>query len=170
MSCMPLQGKFSWDFGIKMDVNIVLVPQAISIARLSSKHQALKAAALLHQGAYGLDADAVLEGLEQREALGSTGFGKGIAIPHYRSANVRRPTLAILKLEDPVDFGAADAVRVGLIFALVSPENAGATHLHALAAISRLMRDEVRLQNLLDAPNEDALFALLTDQFLRDAA
>ncbi|MEO1048521.1 MAG: PTS sugar transporter subunit IIA, partial [Pseudomonadota bacterium] len=101
---------------------------------------------------------------------GSTGFGKGVAIPHCRSADVNRPTLALLKLETPCEFAAADALPVSLVFGLVSPENAGATHLHALAAISRLLRDEATLQALLDADDAEALYALLTNQFLRDAA
>jgi len=119
---------------------------------------------------YGLDASAVLEGLETREKLGSTGFGRGVAIPHCRNSRVRKPTLAVLRLEHPVDFAAADAQPVSLVFGLVSPENAGATHLHALAAISRLMRDEAKLQALADAPDGEALYAVLTNQFLRDAA
>ena len=81
-----------------------------------------------------------------------------------------RPTLVLLKLDTPCDFEAADAVPVTLVFGLVSPENAGATHLHALAAISRLMRDESMLKALLEAGDAEALYALLTNQFLRDAA
>lgn len=153
-----------------MDVNIVLVPQAVSFACIPDKQQALQKVSDLFSQAYGLDAELILEGLEQRETLGSTGFGKGVAIPHCRSSNVRRPTLAIVKLEEPVDFAAADAEPVSLFFALVSPANAGATHLHALAAISRLIRDEARLQSIQAAPDQDALYAILTNQFLRDAA
>ncbi len=153
-----------------MDVNITLVPQAVSIARPTSKRQILVTMADLLGEVYDLDVDAIHDGLEQREALGSTGFGRGVAIPHCRSSDVRRPTLAVLKLEEPVDFAAADAVPVSLVFALVSPEDAGATHLHALAAISRFIRDESRIQQLEDAPQSEALFAILTNQFLRDAA
>ncbi|KWV91421.1 transcriptional regulator [Erythrobacter sp. YT30] len=153
-----------------MDVNITLVAEAVSSARLANKHQVIDKLAELLAEVYDLKAEEISEGLEQREALGSTGFGKGIAIPHCRSADVRRPTLAVLKLEEPIDFGAADAMPVSLFFALVSPENAGATHLHALAAISRITRDDSRLQKMHDAPDGDALFAILTNQFLRDAA
>ena len=153
-----------------MDVNIVMQPEAVALVRAETKQSALNHLADLFQSAYGLDSEAVLEGLEQREALGSTGFGKSVAIPHCRSDAVRRPTMALLKLDAPCDFAAADAVPVGLIFGLVSPENAGATHLHALAAISRLLRDEAMLQSLQDADDAEALFALLTNQFLRDAA
>ena len=147
-----------------------MLPEAVAIDRLDTKQQVLAQISTVFSDVYGLDEVEVLEGLEQREALGSTGFGRGVAIPHCRSKDVKRPTLALLKLEQPVDFAAADAVPVSLIFGLVSPENAGASHLHALAAISRFSRDEAMLQALVDAPDAEAMFALLTNQFLRDAA
>ncbi|MEP3422545.1 MAG: PTS sugar transporter subunit IIA [Erythrobacter sp.] len=153
-----------------MDVNIKLVPEGVVIARPESTRQILQQLSALYANVYGLDGDVILEGLEQREALGSTGFGRGVAIPHCRSTAVKRPTMALLKLEQPVDFRAADAIPVSLVFGLVSPENAGATHLHALAAISRLVRDETMLSGLTDAVDSDAMFAVLTNQFLRAAA
>jgi PTS system nitrogen regulatory IIA component len=153
-----------------MDVNIVIVPEAVALVRAESSHQILTKLSELYAGVYGLDAGDVLDGLEQREALGSTGFGRGVAIPHCRSNAVNRPTMALIKLDHPVDFKAADAIPVSMVFGLVSPENAGATHLHALAAISRMVRDEAMLSALSDAPDAEALFAVLTNQFLRDAA
>jgi PTS system nitrogen regulatory IIA component len=153
-----------------MNVNITVLPEAVAFARPETSEDILRQLSALYSSVYGLDADAVLEGLEQRETLGSTGFGRGVAIPHCRSTAVNRPTMTLLKLEQPVDFKSADAIPVSLIVGLVSPENAGATHLHALAAISRMIRDEVTLNLLLDAPDADAAFAVLTNQFLRDAA
>jgi PTS system nitrogen regulatory IIA component len=153
-----------------MNVNFAVVPEAIRLARPETGGQILRQLADIFAEVYGLDGEAVLEGLEQREALGSTGFGRGVAIPHCRLDSVTHPTMAILKLEQPIDFKAADAIPVSLVFGLVSPENAGATHLHALAAISRLMRDEAMVNALGDAPDAEALFAVLTNQFLRDAA
>jgi len=153
-----------------MNVNLALSPQAIQFARLDSKPKVLSSTAQLMAAAYGLDAAEVLENLEAREALGSTGFGRGVAIPHCRSKDIRRPSLALIRLEAPLDFAAADALPVTLVCGLVSPENAGATHLHALAAISRLARDEAMLQMLADAPDTEAVYALLTNQFDRDAA
>ena len=153
-----------------MDINITFVPGAIALARPESAGQILARLAALFGEVYALDAGTVLEGLEEREALGSTGFGRGVAIPHCRSSAVNRPTMAVLKLAHPVDFRAADAIPVSLVFGLVSPENAGATHLHALAAISRLVRDEAMLGALNEAPDAEAVYALLTNQFLRDAA
>jgi PTS system nitrogen regulatory IIA component len=153
-----------------MQVNFVLHPDAVALSRVQTKAQVLTELSNLFAQVYGLNADDVLEGLEQREALGSTGFGRGVAIPHCRSTAVKRPTVVLLKLDQAVDFAAADAMPVSLVFGLVSPENAGATHLHALAAISRPTRDEAMLQLLLDAPTGEALFSVLTNQFLRDAA
>ncbi|MEL6528416.1 MAG: PTS sugar transporter subunit IIA [Pseudomonadota bacterium] len=153
-----------------MNVNFKMLPEAVSLADLETKQQVLARLSEVFAEVYGLDQALILEGLEQREALGSTGFGRGVAIPHCRSDRVQRPTGVLLKLEQPVDFSAADAMPVSLIFGLVSPENAGATHLHALAAISRPTRDESMLQMLFDAPDSDALYSVLTNQFLRDAA
>lgn len=154
-----------------MDFNIAVLPEAIAFARVDNSQEILVELAELFASVYDLEKEDVLEGLEQREALGSTGFGRGVAIPHCRSNSVSRPTLVVLKLEQPVDFKAADAVPVTMVFGLVSPENAGATHLQALAAISRLMRDENMLSTLSEAPDAEAFFALLTNQFLaRDAA
>ena len=153
-----------------MDVNLALSPQAIAFARIDSKPKALVQTAQLLADTYGLDAGEVLKNLEARENLGSTGFGRGVAIPHCRSKSVRRPSLALIRLEQPLDFAAADALPVTLVCGLVSPENSGATHLHALAAISRLTRDETMMQMLADAPTTEAVYALLTNQFQRDAA
>ena len=153
-----------------MDINIVMQPDAVASARLDGKTQVLGKISEMFGRFYGLDTDEILEGLELRETLGSTGFGHGVAIPHCRSSAVKRPTMVLLRLDQPVDFGAADREPVSLVFGLVSPENAGATHLHALAAISRFARDEAMVQAIEDAPDADAMFALLTNQFLRDAA
>lgn len=153
-----------------MDVNISILPEAVVFANAASGHDVLHRLSALYADVYGLDAEKVLEGLEQRETLGSTGFGRSVAIPHCRSDAVKRPTMAVLKLTRPVDFKSADAMPVVLVFGLVSPKSAGATHLHALAAISRLVRDEAMLGALLDAPDAEVMFAVLTNQFLRDAA
>ncbi len=153
-----------------MDTNFAILPDAMIFARLDAKARVLAALAQSFASTYGLDETDTLERLEQREVLGSTGFGRGVAIPHCRSTGVKRPTLVVIKLEMPVDFGSPDAIAVSLVFGLVSPENAGATHLHALAAISRLARDDAMRQNLLDAASPEELYALLTNQFMLDAA
>ncbi len=153
-----------------MNVSFQLLPEAVGAACLETKQEVLERIAELFAEAYQVDRGSVLEGLEVREKLGSTGFGNGVAIPHARSQQIKRPVAVLLRLENPVDFAAADAMPVELVFGLLSPEDAGAAHLHALAAISRLMRDEATREALVDAPNAEAMYALLASQIERDAA
>jgi PTS system nitrogen regulatory IIA component len=145
-------------------------PEAVSIIDAADKHAILERLSRTFADGWGLDAGQVLEHLEERERLGSTGFGRGVAIPHARFPGLARPVAALLKLRHPADFGAADGLPVDLVFGLLSPENSGATHLHALAAISRLMRDDRVHEALSDAPDEAALYGLLTNATDRDAA
>jgi PTS system nitrogen regulatory IIA component len=129
--------------------------------------QALGAAAAR---AWGLDAKRVTERLVEREKLGSTGFGGGIALPHGRMDNIDRVSGLFVRLERPVDFDAIDDLPVDLIFMLLSPEGAGAEHLKALASISRKLRDRGFAAKLRGAGSPDALYALLTGVETRDAA
>ncbi|NVE95395.1 PTS sugar transporter subunit IIA [Altererythrobacter lutimaris] len=153
-----------------MNVNFQLLPQAVASANPQSKQDVLERVAALAAQVYGIDEAAVLDGLEERENLGSTGFGRGVAIPHTRSNAINRPIVVLLRLESPVEFDAADAMPVDLVFGLISPEKAGATHLHALAAISRLVRDDAMHDALNEASDTEALYALLSNQLERDAA
>lgn len=153
-----------------MSVNFHLLPEAVATANLPNKADVLERVSEIFGEVYGVDTSKTLDDLEEREALGSTGFGRGVAIPHARSAEVKRPIVVLLRLETPVEFDAADGMPVDLVFGMLSPENAGATHLHALAALSRLVRDEQMHEALADAPDCEALFALVTNQLERDAA
>lgn len=153
-----------------MNVNFQLLPQAVASANPQTKQEVLERVAALAAAVYAVDEAAVLDGLEERERLGSTGFGRGVAIPHTRTEEINRPIVVLLRLESPVEFDAADGMPVDLVFGLVSPERAGATHLHALAAISRLVRDDAMHEALNEAPDNEALFALLSNQFERDVA
>jgi len=145
-------------------------PEAVAIVDAADKHAILQRLSQAFAASYGLDREQVLDALEERERLGSTGFGRGVAIPHARIAGLQRPVAALLKLPQPVDFASADGLPVDLVFGLLSPENSGAAHLHALAAISRLMRDERVHEALSDAPDAEALYGLLTNVTDRDAA
>lgn len=145
-------------------------PEAVAVGEAADKPAILAALSTLFARGWNLDPAMVLEQLEERERLGSTGFGRGVAIPHARIAGLKRPVAALLKLRQPVDFTAADGLPVNLVFGLLSPENSGATHLHALAAISRLLRDERVHEALSEAPDGEALFGLLTNATDRDAA
>lgn len=147
-----------------------LTPESVAIIDAADKPAILDVLSGTFARSWGLDAGAVLEKLEERERLGSTGFGRGVAIPHARIAGLQRPVAALLKLRQPIDFASADGLPVDLVFGLLSPENSGATHLHALAAISRLMRDERVHDALSEAPDEEALYSLLSNATDRDAA
>ena len=135
-----------------------------------TKAEALEVLASHFSEVFAVDRQSVHEGLLEREALGSTGFGRGLAIPHARLEELRRPVAVLLRLETPCDFSAADGMPVDLVFGLLSPVNAGATHLHALAAISRLVRDDDMHRQMSEAPDSDALYALITNAVDRDAA
>ncbi|MBO6609406.1 PTS sugar transporter subunit IIA [Altererythrobacter sp.] len=153
-----------------MNANFQLLPAAVATDCLASKELVLQRVGALFADCYNADASDVLDGLEEREKLGSTGFGNGVAIPHARSPLVNRPVAVLLRLESPVDFAAADGMPVDLIFGLLSPDDAGAGHLHALAAISRLARDDNMRDALIEAPDTEAMYALLSSRLERDAA
>lgn len=145
-------------------------PEAVQIVRAESKQQIVSLLAERFAAVYALDAADVLERIEEREKLGSTGFGRGVAIPHARIATLARPVAVFLRLEHPVDFESADGMPIDCVFGLISPEQAGATHLQALAAISRLMRDERMHEAILAAPDAEAIYGLLVNVIDRDAA
>ena len=153
-----------------MEPNFVLIPEAVVMAEAGSRDDILELLSKVFADAWDLDPVLVQERLAEREKLGSTGFGRGVAMPHARMPDIRRPIAALVKLERPVDFASADGLPVDLVFGLLSPENCGAVHLHALAAISRLMRDERVHEALADAPDAKAMFSLVTNATDRDAA
>ena len=153
-----------------MNSIFMMKPQSVRVVQADSKADILATLSQTFAAAFDLDAGQVLEQLEERESLGSTGFGRGVAIPHARMPHLKRPVAALLKLHRPVEFDAADRLPVDLVFGLLSPANSGATHLHALAAISRLVRDERVHDALCDAPDSEALYGVLTNATDRDAA
>ena len=147
-----------------------LLPEAVVTVRAETKTAVLDQLSARFAEVYALDGDEVRSHIQQRENLGSTGFGRGVAIPHARLPSLARPVAAFLRLEAPVAFEAADGISVNLVFGLLSPEQAGATHLHALAAISRMMRDDRMRAALIEAPGNEALYGLLWNVIDRDAA
>lgn len=153
-----------------MSALFTLLPEAVGTIRADDKQAILRQLADRFAAVYGLDVHTVSERIEERERLGSTGFGRGVAIPHARIDGLARPVAVFFRLESPVAFDAADGLPVDLVFGLLSPDQAGAAHLHALAAISRLMRDERMHQALSEAPGIEALYALLSNVIDRDAA
>jgi len=118
----------------------------------------------------GLPQKAILASLNAREKLGSTGFGGGAAIPHGKLEGLDRVLGHFARLSTPIDFGAVDGMPVDLVFLLLSPPDAGAEHLKALASVSRAFRDRQALAKLRGARSRDALYALLAGEEARDAA
>jgi len=112
----------------------------------------------------------VLASLNEREQLGSTGFGQGVAIPHAKIEGLSGIYGLFARLSEPVDYKAMDGRPVDLIFLLLSPPDAGAEHLKALASISRVTRDAATLERLRGARSRDALAAVLMGADERDAA
>jgi nitrogen PTS system EIIA component len=117
-----------------------------------------------------LDSAMILASLNEREQLGSTGFGQGVAIPHARIDGLDRIYGLFARLGEPVEYKAIDSRPVDLIFLLLSPTDAGAEHLKALASISRITRDAATLERLRGARSRDALAALLMGADELDAA
>jgi len=112
----------------------------------------------------------ILETLTEREKLGSTGFGQGVAIPHGKVEGLSQIYCLFVRLSEPVGYKAIDGVPVDLVFLLLSPVDAGAEHLKALAAISRVVRHAPTLEKMRGARSRDALAAVLMGADERDAA
>jgi PTS system nitrogen regulatory IIA component len=111
----------------------------------------------------GLDERAILDTLLQRERLGSTGIGRGIAIPHGRVQGLQRIVSVFARLEDPIEFEALDDEPVDLIFLLLAPEHAGADHLKALARISRVLREPASIDRLRASRDRATIYSVLTE-------
>jgi nitrogen PTS system EIIA component len=119
---------------------------------------------------YGLSAATVAERLTERERLGSTGFGGGVAIPHGKIEGLDHVVGMFAYLPAPVDMKAIDDLPVDLVFCLLSPPDAGSEHLKALAQVSRWLRDRAFVAKLRGAGSADAIFALYASLETRDAA
>jgi PTS system nitrogen regulatory IIA component len=116
------------------------------------------------------DSSAILASLSEREQLGSTGFGHGVAIPHGKVDGLKQIYCMFARLAEPLDYKAIDGHPVDLVFLLLSPPDAGAEHLKALAAISRVTRHAATLEKMRGARSRDALVAVLLGADERDAA
>jgi PTS system nitrogen regulatory IIA component len=118
----------------------------------------------------GLPAKTIAAALTEREKLGSTGFGGGTAIPHGKMEGLEKVTGFFVRLAAPIDYQAVDGIGVDLVLVLLSPPDAGADHLKALASVSRMFRDRQIVAKLRGARSKDAIFALLSGVETRDAA
>jgi PTS system nitrogen regulatory IIA component len=148
-----------------MSFTELLTPQAvIASLKASSKKQVLQELSAKAAEITGRPEREIFDVLMQREKLGSTALGAGIAIPHGKLAKLNRIFGVFARLERPIGFDALDGQPVDLVFVLLAPEAAGADHLKALSRIARLLRDPQLANQLRDAPDTTAIHAVLVKQ------
>ena len=154
-----------------MTITDLVAPEAIIPAlKVNNKKQALQELSARASALTGQNERAIFEVLLQREKLGTTAVGYGVAIPHGKLPKLEKLFGFFARLERPIDFEAMDGQPVDLIFLLLAPEGAGADHLKALARVSRLLRDRTICEKLRGADHPDALYALLTERAASHAA
>lgn len=153
------------------DFKDLVSPKAVfAKAPLTNKKALFQKIADMAAGAYGLSADLVYERLLEREKLGSTGFGGGIAIPHAKVEGLDRVYGLVLCLENPIAFEAVDDSPVDIIFSLLSPVESGAEHLKTLARVSRYLRSGQNAARIRGTGSDEALLAMLAEVQAHDAA
>jgi PTS system nitrogen regulatory IIA component len=135
----------------------------IPVLKVNSQKQAIQELADRAAAETGLPARAIFDTLLQRERLGSTGVGGGIAIPHGKLPGLDRLVGLFARLERPIEFDALDGEPVDLLFLLLAPEGAGADHLKALARVARVLREPALAQKLRTTRDAEALYSVLTD-------
>jgi nitrogen PTS system EIIA component len=154
-----------------MEIADLLIPRGvIPQLRVGNKKQALQEIARRAAPMTGVAERRIYDVLAERERLGSTGIGRGIAIPHGKLGELSRLYGLFARLERPIAFEAIDDQPIDLVFVLLAPAASGAEHLRALARVSRLLRDAAICQKLRGTDNADALYALLTDRTESHAA
>ena len=154
-----------------MEIEDLITPAGvIPKLRATGKKHALQELAKRAADVTGLHERAIFDVLLERERLGSTGVGNGIAIPHGKLPELQKLHGVFARLDTPIDFDSVDDQPVDLVFLLLAPEAAGADHLQALARVSRLLRDRTICEKLRGSDNAEALYALLTENAQSNAA
>jgi PTS system nitrogen regulatory IIA component len=154
-----------------MELSTILRPEAIRlISTETSKKRLFQKLGDLAASAYELPSQQVTEALMERETLGPTGVGKGIALPHARLPDIDKVLGVFVRLDKPVDFDAVDRQPVDLVFALFAPVESGVDHLKALALVSRTLRDGAICDKLRANVEPSTLFTVLTDSTASEAA
>lgn len=147
-----------------MDLTSILKPEAVRvIANVTSKKRLFQDLGEAASAIYGLSADEAVDALQERESLGPTGVGHGVAIPHARLKGISAVGGAFLRLDRPLDFDSVDRQPVDLVFALFAPVDSGVEHLKALALVSRTMRDAKVCEKLRANDDPAILHAVLTE-------
>lgn len=146
-----------------MDLTNLLLPGAVKVlSNVTSKKRLFQDLGEIAHSAYGLDAPQTVDALQERESLGPTGVGHGVALPHARLHGLSRVVGVFLRLERPLDFDAVDRLPVDLVFALFAPKDSGVEHLKALALVSRTMRNPETCTKLRANTEPATLHAVLT--------
>ena len=147
-----------------MHLGDIVPPEAVVASlKVKNKKQLLAEMSARAAPMAGLPEREIFDVLLQRERLGSTGLGNGVAIPHGKLAGLKRIVGMFAHLAEPIDFESVDGQLVDIVFLLLAPEGAGADHLKALARISRLLRDDAAVKKLRASEDAAALYALLTE-------
>ncbi len=147
-----------------MQLSSILKPQAVKVlSAVSSKKRLFQELSEISDAAYGLDTNTTVDALLDRESLGPTGVGHGVALPHARLPGLDQVIGAFVVLEKPIDFGAVDRQPVDIAFALFAPEDAGVDHLKALALVSRTLREPTLCAKLRANLEATTLYAILTE-------
>lgn len=153
------------------EISSLLVPGAVAAgANIATSKALFQHLGQVAEREYGLSAPDVVDRLTERERLGSTGFGGGVAIPHGKIDGLQQVVGLFIQLAQPVDVKAIDDLPVDLVFCLLSPPDAGSEHLKALAQVSRWLRDRAFVAKLRGAGSADAIYALFAASEARDAA
>lgn len=154
-----------------MQLSDFLRPEAVKVVHgCSSKKRLFHDLGGLTETAYNLDPVSVVDALVERENLGPTGVGHGVALPHARLPNIAGIHGVFMRLENPLDFSAVDRQPIDLVFALIAPEDAGVEHLKALALVSRTLRDNATCSKLRSNDDPAILYSILTEHEATRAA
>lgn len=147
-----------------MNISDLLQPGAVLASlKVQSKKQLLQELSARAAQQTAIPDRKIFETLTERERLGSTGVGQGIAIPHGRMADIKQIVGVFARLESAIDYDAVDKQPVDLVFMLLAPDAAGADHLKALARVSRLLRNQQACEKLRAVTKPEALYAILTE-------
>ena len=154
-----------------MELSSILKPEAVKVlSTASSKKRLLNELGDIVNAVYGLDASVAVDALIERENLGPTGVGRGVALPHARVAEIDHVIGVFVMLEKPIEFESVDRQPVDLAFALFAPKEDGVEHLKALARVSRMLRNEEVCQKLRANVDPATLYTILTSDSSVQAA
>ncbi|WP_428547154.1 PTS sugar transporter subunit IIA [Profundibacter sp.] len=154
-----------------MELSNILLPDAVRvIGQATSKKRLFQQLGEIVSSAHGIDAAKAAKALQDRENLGPTGVGHGVALPHARIAGLQSVVGTFLRIEKPLNFDAVDRQPVDLVFTLFAPIDSGVEHLKALALVSRTMRDSAICAKLRANTDPATLHTLLTDTQASQAA